>query len=147
MQSLKNIVGSCHCENIRFDLQWPSIDAEILVRKCGCSFCVKHGGAWTSNRQSILTVKISDPSQVSKYQFGTGSADFHVCTKCGVVPLVVCDIDGMLYAVVNANTFENLGELSISTTPTNFDGEDTGSRLERRKRNWIPSVVFDESAT
>ncbi len=147
MYSPQLICGSCHCGNIRFDLHWPSDNDEIVIRRCGCSFCVKHGGAWTSNRHSELIVEVSDPSRVSKYQFGTKSADFYICTSCGVVPLVVSDIDGRLHAVVNVNTFVNLEELKVSTTSTNFDGEDTGSRLERRQRNWIPSVRFDETAT
>jgi len=147
MQSLERIDASCHCGNIRFDLQWPIDAEEIAVRSCGCFFCVKHAGAWTSNRNSILTVKISDPSSISKYQFGTKSADFYVCGVCGVVPLVVSDIEGTLYAVVNVNTFANLGKLKTSTTSTDFDGEETGSRLERRQRNWIPGVIFDEATT
>ena len=26
------------------------------------------------------------------------------------------------------------------SVPTDFDGEDTGARLQRRERNWIPNV-------
>ncbi len=126
------IQGACHCGNIRFDLQWPSSAAEIGARQCGCSFCQKHGGAWTSHPDATLVVKIGDPAGLSKYRFGTETADFYVCSICGIVPFVIGDIDSERYAVVNVNTFCASDDYSISTTPSNFDGEDTGKRLERR---------------
>ena len=146
IQALTPIDGSCHCGNIRFVLHWPGSETEIPVRMCGCSFCQKHSGSWTSHRESQLEVHIDDESLLSKYRFGTATADFFVCAKCGVVPFVVSEIDGNLYAVVNVNAFGDTPGMSFSTSATDFDGEDTGSRLGRRKRNWIPMVTCKESA-
>ncbi len=140
MKKTTNISAACHCGNIRFELPWPEHELEIQVRKCGCSFCRKHGGVWTSHRDSLLVVTIKDSALVRKYRFGTKTADFHICSACGVVPFVLSEIDGAIYAGVNVNTFEDIGPHSLSTSSTDFDGEDTGSRLERRKRNWIPDV-------
>lgn len=134
------IDGSCHCCNIRFVLAWPAPVTEIAIRSCGCTFCVKHAGAWTSHPGAKLSVTIDDQNFVVKYQFGTKTADFYICSTCGVVPFVISELDSKIYAVVNVNVFENTDELSFSKTSTNFDGEDTGSRLDRRKRNWIPTV-------
>jgi hypothetical protein len=53
---------------------------------------------------------------------------------------VTSAIDDHLYAVVNVNTFEGINPSSLVRTTTNFDGEGTGERLERRKRNWIRTV-------
>ena len=91
--------------------------------------------------------EIDDPSLVSKYQFAIETADFYVCSVCGVVPFVVCEIDDTQYAVVNVASFETVGDLSLSSSSSNFDGEDTSSRLERRKCNWIPNVVISTSTT
>jgi hypothetical protein len=135
------IIGKCHCENIGYTLDWPGDGAEIPVRVCGCSFCVKHGGAWTSHRDAALNVKVGDASAVSKYRFGTGTAEFYVCARCGAVPLVTSTIDDHLYAVVNVNAFENVDRGSLARAPADFDGEATGDRLERRKRNWIRNVT------
>jgi len=109
---------------------------------CGCTFCQKHIGAWTSHRGAKLAIDIKDRSLVSKYNFGTRTADFFVCSVCGVVPFVLSDIDHRQYAVVNVNTFEDSGSFSFSSSPTSFDGENTTSRLARRKRNWISTVSF-----
>jgi len=134
------IRGSCHCGNIQFDLDWAIPDEGIPVRKCSCTFCVKHGSAWTSNLDGERGIAIGDASLVSQYRFGTRTADFNVCTVCGIVPVVTCRIDGRDYAVVNVNTFEHRDKLSFAESPSNFDGEGTDSRLERRKRNWISRV-------
>jgi hypothetical protein len=139
-RELTQIKGACHCGNIRFVLRWPKSAAEIPVRKCSCSFCQKHKGAWTSHPDSELLAQIDEPSSVSRYNFGTKTADFFVCCKCGVVPFVISEIDSNGYAVVNVNTFNDAGGLLFSSSITNFDGEGTDDRLARRKRNWIANV-------
>ena len=138
------IYGKCHCGNISFSLTWEPDPKEIPARACGCSFCVKHGGVWTSNPRGALEVAVKDPSVVSKYAFGTRTAEFHTCTRCGVVPVVTSVIDGQLYAVVSVNAFENVDSALLSRAPASFDGEGTDSRLARRKRSWIPAVKFVE---
>jgi hypothetical protein len=134
------IFGKCHCGNITFELAWAGNPAEIPARACGCSFCVKHGGVWTSNRDSALAVEIRDPSLVSEYVFGSRTATFHICSRCGAVPLVTSEIENHLYAVVNVNVFENVDQSRLHRAAASFEGEDVESRLARRKRNWIANV-------
>jgi hypothetical protein len=83
-----------------------------------------------------------DQSHVSEYRFGTATAEFLICSKCGVVPLATSDIDGVLYAVVNTNTFNDEDKSMLSRSATDFDGEEVGDRLARRQRNWISVVIF-----
>src|SRR5689334_9018957 len=97
------IRGRCHCGNISFALTWEPDPVEIPARACTCSFCTRHGGVWTSNPKSALEVLVSHPTQVSKYEFGTCTAHFHVCTRCGVVPVCTSRLDDKLYAVVNVS--------------------------------------------
>jgi hypothetical protein len=132
--------GSCHCGNIAFELQWAGDPAAIPARACGCSFCVKHGGVWTSNPDSSLIVTIRDAALVSRYAFGTRTATFHVCSNCGAVPLVTSEIADRLYAVVNVNALEEIDRLQVNRAPASFESEDAESRLARRKRNWIADV-------
>ncbi|MGQ0523537.1 MAG: GFA family protein [Betaproteobacteria bacterium] len=134
------IHGKCHCGNIRYALDWPESTGHIPVRACSCSFCVKHGGRWTSHRDATLVVQVRDGPLIRKYRFGTKTADFYVCTACGTVPFVTSAIDHGLYAVVNVNTFEGVDSARLTENTTNFDGEGPGERLDRRKRNWIPRV-------
>lgn len=105
------IPGKCHCGNIAIELEWPD-GARIPARKCGCTFCVKHGGA-----------------------------------RCGVVPVVTSEIDGRTYAVVSVNALEGLDESRLDRAPADFEGEEAGARLHRRKRNWIADVNFRSTPT
>ena len=139
------IHGRCHCGNISFSLTWDPEPAEIPARACGCTFCQKHGGVWTSNPRGALSVTVKDPSLRSIYNFGTQTADFHVCARCGIVPVVTSRIDGHDYAVVSVNAFEGIEPSRLKRSPIDFDGEGTDSRLERRKRSWIPDVRFTEA--
>lgn len=142
MTTFRPINGACHCGNIRFAFQWPISETEIPVRMCGCTFCKKHAGAWTSHPNGKLSAEIGDESKLSKYTFGTETAEFYICTECGVVPFVLSEIDDQIYAVVNVNTFGPTDGLSLTTSTTDFDGEETGDRLERRKRNWALLVAL-----
>jgi hypothetical protein len=139
------IRGSCHCGNIAFRLDWRPDPAEIPARACDCSFCVKHGGLWTSYPKGELEVAVREPSKVSRYAFGTKTADFHVCTGCGAVPVVTSEIDGRVYAVVSVNAFDNVDRAMLRPKPASFDGEEMGARLDRRKGRWIASVRFVEA--
>jgi len=141
------IHGSCHCANISFELSWEPSPNTIPARACGCSFCTKHGGVWTSSPSAALTVVLKDRSLVSEYAFGTETAVFHVCRRCGVVPVVTSEIEGRLHAVVGVNAFTNVEPSMLERSPVSFDGEDTESRLRRRARNWVPNVRFVEVGT
>jgi len=140
------INGRCHCGNIAFVLDWPEGPADVVARKCGCSFCVKHGGVWTANPDAKLSIILQRAGAVSKYAFGTETAMFYVCTRCGVVPIVTSEIGNRLYAVANVNTFENFDLLRLRHQAASFDGEDLQSRLARRQRNWIADVRIVEAA-
>ena len=141
------IRGQCHCGNLSFALTWEPDPAAIPARVCSCSFCTKHGGVWTSNPNGALEVWVRDPSLVSRYAFGTRTAEFHVCSRCGVVPVVTSRIDGRLYAVVSVNAFEGVAASLIQSAAADFDGEGQQPRLERRKRHWIANVVFIEGGS
>jgi hypothetical protein len=140
------IKGKCHCGNITFTLDWPGIPSEVNARACSCTFCVKHGGVWTSNPDAKLSVTFKRTAAVSKYEFGTRTATFHVCVVCGAVPIVTSEIANHLYAVVNVNTFENFDSSRLRRQPANFDAEPQESRLARRQRNWIADVRIAEGS-
>ena len=136
------IQGRCHCGNISFALTWDPDPESIPARVCSCSFCVKHGGVWTSNPGGSLVVRVNDAARVNRYAFGTKTAEFHVCALCGVVPVVTSLIDGKLFAVVNVNSFEAVEPALLRRSPASFEGEGEGPRLDRRQRNWIAQVEY-----
>ena len=139
-----HITGKCHCGNITLELHWEGDHSRIPARACVCSFCRKHGGVWTSNPRSALKVAIRNVSLVSKYVFGSRTATFYVCSRCGAVPVVTSEIADHLYAVVNVNALENVDPAWLRRTAAHFEGEDVESRLARRQRNWISDVRISE---
>ena len=138
-QGRRTIHGKCHCGNVRFELTMPDAPT-IPARACSCSFCVKHGGVWTSHPAAILDIVVHDRALVSEYAFGTRTATFNICARCGVVPFVTSEIDSRRYAVVNVNAFEETADLPLARVPASFEGEDVEARLARRARNWIADV-------
>ena len=84
---------------------------------------------------------------VARYVFGTETASFLVCARCGVAPLVTSLIDGATYAVVNVNTFDSVDRSRIRPQPATFEGEEVQARLDRRRRNWIADVILSEGGS
>ena len=140
------IRGACHCGNLSFTLDWRPEPAEIPARACTCSFCAKHGGVWTSCPTGSLRVAVKERSRLSTYAFGTRTAEFHVCSNCGIVPVVTSRLDGREYAVVSVNAFDGVAASLLRRAPVSFEGEDQATRLARRKRNWISDVRITMAA-
>ena len=140
------IRGACHCGNVSFELDWKPEPAAIPARACQCSFCTKHNGVWTSCPTGSLKVAFREPGQAVAYSFGTRTADFHVCSRCGVVPLATSRIEGRVYAVVNVNTFEGVDRALFDRKPSVLEGETEQTRLARRARNWIGDVKLGNGA-
>lgn len=136
-----NYQGGCHCGNIRYqlssDLDWQT----LASRKCRCSFCIKHNNRYLSDPQGGLQVVIKDIESARGYRFGQQFADFRVCHRCGVMPLVTAEIDGRCYAVININTLEGIDNRRHSVA-VDHDGESLDTRLQQCRENWIADVTI-----
>lgn len=139
------ISGQCQCGNISFVLNWSPEPTEIPARACSCSFCTAHSGVWTSSPLAKLVVQIDDSASVTRHTFATGTAEFHICTKCGDVPLVTSQIDDCLYAVVNVNALQGVPAALLKHETASFDGEGVEQRLDRRRQRWISDVTMHTS--
>jgi hypothetical protein len=88
----------------------------------------QHGGVWTSCPTGSLTVSVKgSPARIKIRAFGTKTAEFHVCTACGVVPVVTSRIGGRLYAVVSVNAFEKVEPALLRRAP-----EPSRARMNKR---------------
>jgi hypothetical protein len=90
----------------------------------------------------ICVIQIEDTRRIERYTFGTGTADFHVCMRCGVVAFSTSRIDDRDYAVVNINTLEDIDPAVFDRSDSNLEGESTDARLSRRAARWIADVQF-----
>ncbi len=132
--------GGCHCGNIRYRFHSPLELGSIPVRACGCSFCTRIRGRHTSHPNGRLEATIQHGEDVHNYRFGTGTADFVICRRCGGAPYVLSRIEGHLYAVLNVNTLDGDPLGHVAPARSDFEGETTEARLARRKQKWIGEV-------
>lgn len=126
----------CHCGDLRGSLSWPD-GVDLVGRACGCGYCTRFAAIWTSHPDASLRLSGSP----RRYRFGTQTADFLFCRHCGGLIAAHSRIDGHDYAVVNLRLAEvDLEALSVSGT--DFEGEATPARLQRRAERWIRHVGF-----
>lgn len=131
--------GSCHCGRVSVELRTQSPTLPV-ARACGCSFCTKHGAAWTSDPQGELVLSHGASDDIRRYRFGLGITDFIICAHCGVPCVAVGMVDDRLLGVLNINTMDRLSDFAPAN-PASFDGEETEDRLARRRKRWTPARV------
>lgn len=139
---MSNILnGSCHCKNIELGFRTSKNVADFSPRTCSCTFCKRHGGLYISDPSGALDIQIKNNEDVNYYQFGHKTADFLICKICGVFVCATCDIENMKYAVINIKTMLDYAFPEAGAS-NDYDTENTGSRLERRAKNWTPNVTI-----
>lgn len=93
-------------------------------------------------------IRIHDAEKVSRYQFGTRTADFVFCSACGTILFAECVLEGRIKAVVNVHTLairsddNQESELIFDWQESCFDDETVEQRLQRRSQRWIGEVAY-----
>jgi hypothetical protein len=130
--------GSCHCGAVGFEYRTERPVGEWSVRACQCSFCRRHGAAYTSDPAGSLRFVHADPAALSRYRFGHGTADFVFCGRCGGYLGAVTEEGGMRLMVLNLRALDPQPAGLPDAQPTSFEGETTGDRNTRRAARWTP---------
>ena len=133
--------GGCHCQNITVQLKLSKLPAEVPLRSCSCAFCRSHGTRTVSDRDGAAEITASDWSMVERYRFGSRTADYLLCRRCGVYVGAVCRTSAGLRAVVNVNCLDDRAAFTQTPAAPDYDGEATDDRLARRANNWMPVTV------
>ena len=133
--------GGCHCGNLRLTLRLSQPPAAVRLRACGCSFCRAHNTRTTSDPQGSVEIRAEDWSLVEPYRFGSGTAEFLVCRRCGVYIGALCDTPAGLRATINTNSLDDRAEFAQAAAAVDHDGESLEDRLARRARTWTPAVM------
>ena len=74
-----------------------------------------------------------------RYKFGLQTADFIICSKCGVYVGAQMQLSERTYGIVNVRVLKNYGEFTKSPQPTFYNNETSEERIERRRTRWTPS--------
>ena len=133
--------GGCHCGNIHVVLRLSKPPEQNPVRTCTCSFCRSHDPRMISDPAGLLEISADDWSLVELYRFGTRTADFLICRRCGVFIAAVSGLETSPCAVVNVNCLDDRTRFTAPATMHEFQGETLEARTSRRAANWMPAVV------
>lgn len=130
--------GRCHCGSIGFEYRTDRPVGEWPVRACQCSFCLKHGAAYTSDPAGFVRFVHRDASAVTRYCFGQKTADFLFCSRCGGYLGAVTEEGGQSLMVLNLRAFDPQPDGLPASQPMSYEGEATGERNARRSSRWTP---------
>jgi hypothetical protein len=134
--------GACHCKNIELRLESDKTALELGLRTDTCSFCHKHHALYTSDPEGALHITMHDADLVTRYRFGTKTADFLSCKTCGV--FLAAYMPEAALAVINVNALESRAAfLANELKVVDLDAETLEQRLLRRKARWTPVLSFD----
>lgn len=128
--------GGCHCGDLRYALETGLALAALPLRACQCTFCRRHGALSTSD--SAGRVRFELKAEPVRYRFGLKTADFLLCARCGSYIGATIAEGARSWAILNANTLDDVAQLTQAITPMDYDGEDVAQRAERRKARWTP---------
>ena len=110
---------------------------DLGVRTDTCSFCKKHNAIYSTDPEGEVRFTFREPHRVARYRFGTKTADFLLCTTCGV--FVAATMPEESIAVVNVNVLDaRAAFLESAVVVSDLDAETIEERLARRKKRWTP---------
>ena len=135
----------CHCRNLRLILRLSRLPQEVRLRACGCSFCRAHATRTTSDSLGAVEIWADDWDLVEPYRFGSRSADFLVCRRCGVYTGAICTTEAGAWAVINTNSLADQALFTGPVGPVDHAGEASKDRIARRIANWTPAILHRQN--
>jgi hypothetical protein len=133
--------GGCHCGNLRLSVRLTRPPADNLVRSCVCSFCRSHATVTVSDPAGQADIRAADWSLVERYRFGSRTADYLLCRRCGVYVGAVCETAAGVRSVINTRCLKDRVAFTQEPIQPDYDTETTEVRLARRAANWMPAVL------
>ncbi|MBV8799473.1 MAG: aldehyde-activating protein [Alphaproteobacteria bacterium] len=135
---MKSYKGGCHCGNLWYTFDTSVALDRLELRACMCSFCRAHGARNVSDPQGRIRIDVRNREKLVRYRFGLKTADFLLCANCGVYVGALLPAGSQGWFTVNANTFREPPPLDAAVHPFEYDGEDVGNRVDRRRTDWTP---------
>jgi hypothetical protein len=134
------LTGSCHCGAIRATFYPSKPPAELQVRACQCSFCVRHGAKTTSDPAGRARFEI-DGAALSWYRFETRTGTSLICNRGGAFAGGILEDGDNIWSFVNARGLAIPEFLDRTGEPKYYDDESPDQRVARRKSTWTPTEI------
>jgi len=134
-------VGGCHCGNIHVHLRLSQRPQDSPLRACACTFCRAHNTRTVADPDGQFELWADDWSLIEPYRFGSRTADYLVCRRCGVYVAAVCETSAGTRAVVNTTCLADRASFTQVPATSDYEGETAEARLSRRAVNWMPAII------
>lgn len=108
------------------------------IRACDCSFCRLHAVLSTSDPAGLLEFRLARAGTLQRYRFGLRTADFLLCTQCGVYVGAQIDTASGMFGIINVRALRTVSDAMPAAGPVCYAGEDAARRLARRAQRWTP---------
>jgi len=132
--------GRCHCGAISIELAFTRAADEMQVRSCQCDFCTRHGSLTVSEAAGRAVITIA-ADQLTTYRFGSKTASFLICARCGVYAGVVMSDGDKLLSIANARGLSIEAFKHRVGVELSHDDETTPDRIQRRRQRWTPTEI------
>jgi hypothetical protein len=114
--------GGCHCGNIGIAFTTELEPADIDVRACQCSFCLKHNTRAITDPNGTVLISVDDPSHLVLYAFGLKTASYVLCGRCGGYVAAITNEEPQRATVI-ANALQDGKRFSKTPIPVTYDTE------------------------
>ena len=139
MSATSEYSGGCHCGAIGFRYRTAISPADWSVRACQCAFCRAHDALSTSDPAGSLDFFAAQPTELQRYRFALGTADFLLCRRCGVYIGAILAAEEGVVGIINTHALKPQPAGLAAPAEATYDGEQTGGRVERRIARWTPA--------
>ena len=137
-ETASTFTGSCHCGRLRVAFSTDLGAARFTPRECDCSFCRKHGAAYISDPAGRLSIAFSQGA-LHRYRQGSNTAEFLVCSQCGVLVAVTFEHNSRVYGALNVGCLdEPVGFGNPVPASPQLLGAD--EKVARWLALWVPDV-------
>jgi hypothetical protein len=139
---MPEIEGGCHCGNLRVTAHLTREPREYVPRACDCDFCRKHGAAYVSDPRGSVRIRLAAEGDCSRYRQGSGSAEFLICGRCGVLVAVLHGSGGRVYATVNSRAL-TVGTAFPAEQPVSPQRLSANEKIRRWQEVWFADVEVE----
>lgn len=136
--------GGCHCRAIGFRYRIDISPDKWSIRACQCSFCRAHDALSTSDPSARIEFFAQEPRHLQRYRFGLKTADFLLCTRCGVYIGATIKSAAGRFGIINTHALVPIPANLAAVQPIVYDAENTTSRISRREKRWSIASLSEE---
>ena len=141
MQSGEDIRGECHCGRVRVRITLSRPADEIGLRACQCGFCRRQGARTFADPNGRAVIEAQNAETLRRYRFGLKTADFLMCSECGVYVGVLLEAGGAQLVTLNAAGLDIEAFRGRSAEPADYSAESFEERVRRRLTAWMPAEL------